>query len=60
MVPQVVESEKKLNSEEENRGIVGDNFIKPKFTYSFEYKGNETSKWTFDNTLPIKADIQGT
>ena len=43
--------------EEENKEIVGDNFIKPKFTYEFEYMGKENAVWSYDNTLPIKADI---
>ena len=39
----------------ENKNIVGDNFIKPKFVYTYEYQGNEQSNWVFDKTLPIKA-----
>ena len=45
--------------EEENKGIVGDNFIKPKFAYSFEYIGNEDAEWNFDSSLPINANIEG-
>lgn len=42
---------------EENKEIVGDNFIKPKFVYTFEYVGDEMAKWLFDQTLPIEATI---
>ena len=51
-----------LNEEQikiENKEIVGDNFIKPKFAYTFEYIGQEKSVWSFDNSLPIKTDIDG-
>lgn len=51
-------TEEQIN--EENKEIVGDNFIKPKFIYSFKYVGNEISTWTFDKSLPIEAKISGT
>ncbi len=43
--------------QDENKGIVGDNFIKPGFEYSFEYIGSETAEWSFDENLPLKVII---
>lgn len=33
--------------------IVGEGIIKPKFTYTYVYEGEEKSKWSFDKNLPI-------
>ena len=40
----------------ENEGIVGDNFIKPGFTYTYIGLG-ETALWQYDSSLPITAEI---
>lgn len=42
---------------EENKGIVGDNFIKPGYTYSYIGAGDGT--WHFDTSLPIQSTITG-
>ena len=42
---------------EENKGIVGDNFIKPGYTYSYIGAGDGT--WHFDASLPIQSTITG-
>lgn len=42
--------------DKENEGIVGDNFIKPQFTY--KYKGLGSGEWHFDSNLPLKVNIQ--
>jgi hypothetical protein len=44
--------------QEENKEIVGDNFIKPGFVYSYEYTGSNTDHWSFDETLPIQATYE--
>ena len=41
--------------DKENKGIVGDNFIKPGFSYVYEGFGN--GEWSFDATLPLKTVI---
>lgn len=43
--------------EDENKSIVGDAFIKPKFEYTFKYVGSEQSTWSYDSSLPIQAEI---
>jgi hypothetical protein len=40
---------------DENKGIVGDNFIKPNFTYRYEGIGDAT--WQFDSDLPLNVKI---
>jgi hypothetical protein len=41
----------------ENKEIVGDNFIKPRFTYIYEGIG-EKAEWSYDTNLPINAVIK--
>lgn len=48
-------SNEQINTE--NEEIVGDNFIKPGFVYSYEYIGNNNADWQYDKNLPIKATI---
>lgn len=38
--------------------IKGENFIKPKMTYKYEYIGNEIGEWTWDSKLPISAKVE--
>ena len=42
---------------EEESLIEGEQFIRPKKTYSYTYKGNEDAKWEFDSKLPIETTI---
>jgi hypothetical protein len=45
------------NSEKVNNKIEGETFIKPKKSYTFEYKGNIKSTWTIDNKkYPVKIE----
>ena len=37
--------------------IIGETFIKPRLTYSYEYIGNEEGKWIVESNLPIKYTI---
>lgn len=43
---------------EENKGIVGDNFIKPLLTYSYEYIGDDIATWEYDQQLPLIINKQ--
>lgn len=53
LIEPIISQEQKAN---ENKEIVGDNFIKPKFTY--KYIGSQKGlEWTFDKNLPIKTNI---
>lgn len=44
---------------EENKGIVGDNFIRPLLSYSYEYIGDEPAKWQYEHNLPLEVFEQG-
>lgn len=44
---------------EENKIIVGDSFIKPKFEYSYEYIGNEIGQWKIDENVPVDFETNG-
>lgn len=37
--------------------ITGEQFIRPKKTYTYIYNGNEESNWIFDSNLPIETTI---
>lgn len=39
--------------------IQGENFIKPKQTYEYVYKGSELATWIIDSKLPIEAKADG-
>lgn len=39
--------------------IIGDIFIKPKKTYTYEYVGAAAGSWSWDSRLPITAVIDG-
>ena len=39
--------------------IIGDNTIYPKKSYSYRYDGPDNEAWSFDNSLPIQATIDG-
>lgn len=42
--------------------IIGETFIKPKKSYTYEYTGEriKDANWSFDSRLPIEAHIDGT
>ena len=48
--------------EPQDTDILGETFIKPKKTYTYEYTGKRMkgAEWTFDSRLPIEAHIDGT
>ena len=39
--------------------IIGDTFIKPKTTHTYEYVGDKIATWTYDKKLPLKIAIDG-
>lgn len=39
--------------------IEGLTFIRPKLSYTYEYKGSENGEWSFDKRLPIDAVVNG-
>lgn len=69
---EVYASEYYANEHEDEDGIVGSLitdpidqndikgpiFIKPKKTYEYTYEGAATGNWSWDKTLPIKAEIK--
>lgn len=53
----LIEVEKNPNSAEIEEMIMGETFIKPKFEYHYKFKGINPAKWSYDNSLPIKAKV---
>lgn len=45
-------------SEPEPSDIEGESIIKPKATYYYTYKGQESGKWTVDTKVPLTAEVQ--
>lgn len=43
--------------EEQNKVIVGDNFIKVGFPYTYTYNGSENNEWYYDSDLPIVKKV---
>lgn len=37
--------------------ILGEVFIKPRLSYTYEYVGDEKAEWEWDKTLPVHANI---
>lgn len=47
----------KIEEEKKESLIKGKVFIKPQFSYEYEYIGDEISEWSYDNNLPISAVV---
>lgn len=45
--------------EPQDEGIIGNIFIKPKKSYTYEYNGLEEPIWSYDTRLPIEAQVNG-
>ena len=48
-----------ITPEPSTEEIMGEIFIKPKKTYTYEYVGAAAGNWSWDKKLPIKATIDG-